>query len=819
MKSFQPVLVKLLFTKSLLFLSIILFSLTRVDAQTNKGLIEGIIQDEKRAPMVFANILLLVSQDSTFIKGTISDEKGAYRFEQIPPGSYLLSGSMVGYPPVFSEKFNITETNSSLKISPLVLAGATQLSEVQVISTRPLFEKKADRTIINVENSVINAGSDAWEIIQRAPGLTVDNNDQISILGKTGTIVLIDGKRTFLSGEALASFLRSTPSNNIDKIEIITNPSAKYDASGNAGIINIVNKKNIVTGFNTNLSLNAGAGWNAFINPGINLNYKGEKFNVSGNYSYTNRDSRLELGLIRRIQNEDQNVIFDQENTVVTNSLEHLFGFGIDYNITPKHIIGINFRGFERDDSDDGLSASTITSSASTQQLLQVGNESLGGLSNYSIAFSYEGKLNKKGSSLYLETNYIRYDIGDDEQYAVSISDIRNNQIISEENIRNLEDSDINIASYQLDFTHPFSQSFNLNAGVKISDVSTSNILDFSNLDNEVWVTDEERSSQFDYDEQVTAGYLSLTKTIGKVKINGGLRIEHTESIGNSINANDIVDRSYTDYFPSISINYGISQRENLGLSYSRRIDRPRYQDLNPFLFFIDPFTFVQGNPILQPQYTNNFELSYRKKSWQFSVGYSNTEDVITFITQQDDPMLTGVATNVNFENLFNYNGTISYQNQLFKWWRMFSSVSLFYNEYKADLEGAPVNNSKLSLRINTSNTFILPKGFKVELSGFYQSPAASGISENKRFYILNAGLQKRLLKKINARFTFVDVMNSSRARGVTQFQNQNLDYSFRRTNSRFVLSLSYLLGNEKIKVSKRKTSGASAEDKRVITN
>ena len=786
--------------------------------QENKGNVEGFVKDETDKAMEFANVLLLKANDSSFVKGAITNNLGKYEFFGIKNGSYLISVSVVGYENIYSKPFRISPQNLIVKVETLRFSSGTQLDEVKIVVTKPLFERSADRTTINVENSVVNAGSDAWEILQRAPGLTVDNNDQISILGKSGTIVLIDGKRTFLSGEALATLLRSTPSTNIAKIEVITNPSAKYDASGTAGVINIISKKNIVTGFNSQVSVNSGAGWNEFYNPGVNFNYREEKFSLYGNYNYTDRNRSLNFTLIRRILNTNQNVIFDQEQTTLIGSDEHLFGLGFDYYIAPKHTIGFNLRGFERTDGDDGLSQSDLIDALNPNQDLSVVTDSNGDLSNYAFSFNYDGKLGSN-TSLYLEFNTINYEINDNELYDVLLNEVGTSTVIQDDNLRNIELADIDIKSYQFDLSHSFNKNFSADAGMKYSDVFTSNELQFEELVNNVWQNDPNFSSEFTYDEEVTAGYLNFSGKSGKFKMSGGIRVEHTESDAVSITTGENTKRSYTDYFPSFSINYSLAEKRDLGMSYSRRINRPSYQNLNPFVFFIDPFTFAIGNPLLQPQYTDNYEVSYRMSKVTISVGYSNTKDVMRFVTIQDDPTLTGTATTVNLDNLFNYNTTISYQNQLFSWWRTFTSGSLFYNRNKGNLDGFELDNSQTSFRVNTSNTFSLPKGLKIELSGFYSSPSASGINRNEAFYVFNLGVQKRLFQKLNARLTFNDVLDSSRARGGTDLGNQNLDFTFRRFNSRFVLALTYPIGNNKIKTKRKKKSGASSEDRRVIKN
>ncbi len=797
--------------KCSILLLLILTSLTTL-GQTSR--ISGTIRSDQGIPVEFANVFLL-REDSTLYKGTYADENGKFAFEKIAYGSYYLGASMVGYQMKTSELLTIPSVPQNIDLE---LIEGTVLEEVVVASVKPLFEKQADRTIINVENSIVNAGSDAWEILQKAPGVEVDNNDQISILGKQGTIVMIDGRRTFLTGEQLASLLKGTPSNSIDKIEVITNPSAKYDASGNAGIINIVSKKKIITGFNSSISLNTGTGWNFFYNPATNFNYRTDKFNVYGNYSFADRDVSRELGLTRRIINESQHVVFDQRNDIVTSSKEHLTSLGFDYYINDNNTIGIIVKGFSNVDDEGGLSDSNIIDERGEDQQLLVGNSSDGELKNYSVNFNFVSRLNADGSSISFDVNRLGYRIADDEYYDVDFIRLSDGSPITDQDLRNLEDSDIEIFTAQADYVLPLSKH-NLELGLKYSDVKTSNTLQFDSLFQNNWVTDNSRTNSFDYDEAVYAAYANYSTNINKVFIQGGIRMEHTESVGTSITLNQTTERSYTDFFPSVSMTYPLSETQKVTFSYSRRIDRPRYQWLNPFITFIDPLTFYQGNPFLNPQYTNNLEMSYSKGSLTLSAGFTETRDAMSFVTVQDDPTLTGMATNANLNKLFNYNLSMNFQKQLTDWWSAFAFFSSFYNYYDAQFDGADVGLDQVSYRINVNNSFSLPGSFKGELSAFYQSPVVFGISLTDPYYVMNMGLQRKLLKgNLNARLVFNDVFNTTLRLGNTTHNNQNLDFSFRRLNSRVVLSISFALGKKGISTRKRK-SGAQTENSRVVTD
>ena len=781
-------------------------------AQTS--MVSGRITSNQNTPLEFANVFLL-KEDSTLFKGTYADAEGSYRLESVPYGVYLLGASMVGYEKRVTDRLNIQSSEYAYDVK---LREGTTLDEVVIASVKPLFEKKADRTVINVENSIVNAGGDAWEILQKAPGIEVDNNDQISILGKQGTIVMIDGRRTFLTGEQLANLLKGTSSSNIEKIEVITNPSAKYDASGNAGVINIVSKKNIITGFNSSLSLNTGTGWNTFYNPAGNFNYRTEKFNLYGNYGYADRDVSREVGLTRRIFNESQQVIFNQRNDIVTSSNEHLATLGFDLFVNKHNTIGVIVKGFSNLDAESGLSISDIVDVANEDQRLQVFSASDGNLENYSVNLNYVGKLNADGSSISLDFNRLAYEIGDDEYYDVDFNRKSDASLIREQDLRNFENSDIEIFTAQADYILPLSKN-NLEIGLKYSDVKTGNDLQFDSLDQHNWIRDASRSNTFEYDESVYAAYVSYATSLSKINVQGGVRVEHTESVGNSVTLNQKTKRIYTDFFPSLSMSYPIDKNQRFNFSYSRRIDRPRYQWLNPFIFFFDPFTFYQGNPLLRPQYTNNLELSYSKNSTTFSAGFTETRDAMSFVTIQVDSTLTGTATNVNLHKLFNYNLSINTQKQLTDWWSVFTFFSGFYNYYDAQFEGSDVGVDRLSYRINLNNSISLPWSLKGEVSAFYQSPVVFGISVIDPYYVMNMGLQRKFLEgSLNARAVFNDVFNTTLRTGNTTHENQNLDFFFRRMRSRVVLSLSYSLGKRNISTRMRKST-ARTEDSRVVTD
>ncbi len=776
--------------------------------------IHGILMSEQNEPVEFATVLLLNAADSALRKGVISDERGRYEFQNIQSGEYIIKVSMASYKPGFSERFQFTDGRKT--VEPIVLANLV-LDEVVITASKPLYERTADRTIINVENSVVNAGNSAWEILQKSPGVTVDNNEEITILGKQGILVYVNGKQSYLSGQDLASLLKGMPSSNLEKIEIITNPGSSFDASGNAGVISIHFKKNANEGVNSSVSLNGGAGWNVFYSPSINFNYRTKRTRLYGNYSYSDRDATDITMLKRRILVNNIGSLYDQSKQLENHDKEHSANLNVDYDLSSKHTIGGNVEGFFRDGSSLGSTASII--SGALDRTISIDNSNARRLDNYSAGFFYGGKFGKN-TNLTSSVDYLRYDISANELFDV-VDFIASEGVGLFQPLRNLKNTGIDIFTYKIDFKTALNKNVALQAGLKRSDIQSINKVEFDSLINSAWKIDPSKTSDFNYDEIVNAGYFNITRSKANSVLNLGLRVEHTLSNGFSPTSDSLVHRDYVNLFPSIFYSYYLKkdekQTEKLGFSYGRRIDRPAYQRLNPFTYFLDPLTFLIGNPFLRPQYTDKVEASYSTNKISLALGYSKTKDVMSFVTESKTD-LSGVATTVNLDKLDNYSASISYQDQLTRKWSTFTFVSAFYSEYNSQYLGGRLRNSNFALRINTSNSIILPMGLKGEISGFFQTPVSYGISTIQSITSINAGLQRAFLnKKLTVKLNVNDVLNSNKSRGFIKYQNQDLDFFFRSLGSRVNLSMVYAFGNKNVRINSQSRSGATEESKRVI--
>ncbi len=594
---------------------------TSIAQNPAQGKISGLIKDGAGKPMEFVTVMLLKAQDSTLVKGAVSNAAGAYEFENIPEGRYQVSASQLGYQKGKSETIAIDASHPDVKVPVLVLREGTQVLDAVTITTKkPFIEQEIDRTVINVENSIVASGNNALEVLEKAPGVTIDRqNDQIQLKGRSGVIVMIDGKQTYLSGQEVANLLKNTPSDNIEKIEIITNPSAKYDAAGNTGIINIRMKKN--KSFGTNGTLTAGAGYGRYekANGSLLLNHREGKLNAFGNYSYMYRKSFQENELNRIIPYNGTVTYFDQASRRPNQFDGHNYRAGLDFFATQKSTFGVLVTGFINDwqQFNAGNSTNKLNENRELvqQQITEV--KAKNHWWNVTSNLNYKYDFNGKGHELTVDGDYSKYNGNAFNGLATLYTDADGIPNAPDKEIRNNMPSQIDIWAFKTDYTRPTKKG-KWEAGLKSSFVQTDNNLLFDDLlfdDSKAegsWQFNDSLSNQFKYKENINAGYLNYaTQLDKKTSLQIGLRVEQTHSRGHSVTIDSVVSRNYLNLFPTFFLSRQLDTNHVLNLSYSRRIDRPNYQDLNPFKFYLDPITFQVGNPYLRPQYTHSWQLTH----------------------------------------------------------------------------------------------------------------------------------------------------------------------------------------------------------------
>ncbi|MDB5242274.1 MAG: TonB-dependent receptor, partial [Spirosoma sp.] len=701
----EPLGMKTILTFALLSLLTWTASLAQV---LTRGTVSGHVSSAASKPLEFSTMMLLKAADSTLVKGAISDAAGKYQFESVGAGRYVVMAQQMGYRKTYSVPFAVDDAHPAVEVPGLVLADESKaLTEVNVVAKKPFIEQQVDRTVVNVENSIVASGNTALEVLEKAPGVTIDRqNDQIQLKGKSGVIVYIDGKQTYLSQQEVSNLLKNTPSDNIATIEIITNPGSKYDAAGNSGIINIKMKKNKNFGTNGSFIVGTGYGWVNNLggtrddlpkfNTSLNLNNRSSKVNVFGNYSYVNRESAQSNILNRTIPYNGRITYFDQTSFRPNQFVGHSFKGGLDYFISSKSTVGVLVNGFSNDWRSVGTNSTLISNESRQLTSNPVTQTSMGELlNNVTGNVNYKYDFDGKGREWTIDADYVRYNGRNNNNLSTVYNGPNGGPIRPQQDVRNNMPSTINILAFKTDYVYPLKKGGKLEVGLKSSFVNADNNSVFDTLQQETrqWLFDASRSNQFKYEENINAGYMNVSGKLGsKLKVQAGLRAEHTHSIGTSVTLNQRVDRNYLNLFPTLFLSRQLDTNNVLNLSYSRRIDRPDYQNLNPFVFFLDPYTYQQGNPFLRPQYTNSVELTHVFKSTiSTTLGVSRTSDFINRETpRQIAAQNITYITPENLGHLDNVNLTVSFPVPVTKWWRMQNNISTYYMHYQTFYSGTP---------------------------------------------------------------------------------------------------------------------------------
>lgn len=804
------------FLSALIVLAFILTAITAV-AQTKPtaGKINGNVIDGQKKPLDYVTISLLKAKDSSLVKSAFSDLSGQYGFENISEGEYLVSATMIGYKKAFSKAFSISSLKPVIALDPLQLITESKLlSEVSIVAQKPFIERKMDKLVLNVASSSSSAGNTALEVLEKAPGVTIDKDDNISMKGKPGVLIMLDGKPTYMSSTDVANMLRNMQSDQIETIELITSPSARYDAAGTSGIINIKTKKSKNMGLNGTLTAGGGYGETSKYNGGTNLNFRKGKFNAFGNYNYANNGRINNLNLNREVDFQDTLTSFKQLNNWDNRRFSNSYKAGVDFFINANHTVGILVNGYDNKNDEKSSNSTLRNNNFNQSEAIDIIASNKETYSNIAYNMNYKGTLDTLGKELTIDLDYSNYNGMQDELrnnfYTLSSGSAKNPLYI-----KNYAPSNINVRSIKADYTQPLSKATKLEAGVKTSWVKTDNDLLLARLSGTNWIADQDYTNHFIYDENIYAGYLNFATEIKNTGIQLGLRAEQTQSTGNSVTKNELTERNYLEFFPSISLSQKISKDHQLGLSYSRRIDRPAYDNLNPFLNFLDEYTFQKGNPLLRPQFTSSFDLSHTYKGGiTTSLNYSRTKDAMIPVTEQEDETKRtyAIRRNIDLQEVLGLN--IYAPIPVAKWWNINNNVQVFYMGFKAKSNsGEDLNSGQTAITYNMDHSFTVSKTFTAETSVQYQSPLQYGIFKIQSQTVLNAGLRKSFMdKKASIRLSINDIFNTRRERISTTYQNMNLNFTEKGETQVARLTLSYNFGKKDVKDARRRSTGLEDE-------
>ena len=794
------------------------------------GKISGNIIDDKGLTLEGVTVALLSAADSARIKETVTNKAGHFIFTELPDGKYLILASSVGYNRLYSQPVELSG-QSYRTLPPMVLTGSsTSLAAVAVVGKRPPIEMKADRTIINVDASPANAGSTAMDVLEKAPGVTLDKDDNISLKGKQGVTVMIDGKPTYLSATQLADYLRSLPASAIDQIELMTNPSAKYDAAGNSGIINIRTKKNKLKGFNGNVNLTHTQGVYPKPSGSLNLNYRTGQFNFFLNAGYSHWEGFQVLQIQRKYLDGDAaqtvNSIFQQTTVMHFINPAGNLKFGMDYYLTPKTTVGFVVSAFRNKEMDhSGSNIQLLNPSYAVDSLVYSPNTNNSSWKNGSANLNFRHTYDSSGRELSADMDYVRYS-SVSNQYFNNQTFTPEKSLLDQSILTGYLPSTINIYTFKTDYTRPLAKGYKLETGIKLSYVNTNNTADYDDVVNGKSTVDTTKTNAFIYRENINAAYVTMTKQYGKKwTVQAGLRAENTNYYGHQlgngltvINNDSSFSRSYVNLFPTLYLTYEANQKNTFTLNYGRRIDRPAYQDLNPFLFFLDQYTYQAGNPYLQPQYTNNVEFSHTYNHWlTTTLNYSYTVNFFTETFQQSGQAT--IVRNGNIGSRQNAGIAVSAMRPVAKWWTAILYTNVNYNKFTGVLYGQNIDVSATTLLLNVNNQFSFQHGWSGELSGFYRTKGVEGQVIVDPLGQGTAAIAKKIMKdKASLKLSVRDFLYTNQVKGYINFQETDATFHNRRDSRQVAMTFSWNFGKPLKGVSNngRRNSGAGEEQSRV---
>ena len=807
--------------KYLTILKLVITTVVCSVAQSTSGKIEGSVSNEKGEPLEYVTVLLRQPQDSVLVAGAITNAAGNYSFEPVAPANYILTLTFVGYRKQ-SMLIELRDATSIYKAPAIILKeDANILGEVVIRGQKPLVEQDGGKLILNVQNSIIAAGGSAAELLERAPGVSIDQNDQISVNGKTGVNVMIDGKLTYLPPAELATLLRSMSVNNIATIEVISNPSARYDATGNAGVINIKLKKNTQEGVNGSITAGAGYGRYGKANGSVNLNYRTKKWNHYLNYGYT-FNKRFNDFLTDRVslRNNGDPIYYTQQLDRIQRLPSHTWQAGSEWQWNTKNSIAITTSGSYNERNTDNNSFTQLKSASGNEadSTFILTNDQRYRWHNISSSIGYKHLFAPAGSEFSFDVDYSNYEFKLNDNF--TIKQFEQTDIFKKQyNVLSDQPSSFNIYTTRMDYTHRLNKQTSLETGVKFSYVNTVNEIIFTNNQNGQFETDLTRSTDFDYTEKVGAGYVTMkTKLLG-FDAQLGLRAEQTHYDGFSKRAQLSIERDYFKLFPNITLNHSLQENYQFGFSYSYRIDRPAYNDLYPYVFYFDPFSAQKGNPALLPQFTHNFQFSQTiAKDFGINLGYSTTSQYIAFVILLNEDKVSEYAIKKNFDAFQNYYLTVSAPVRINKNWMINSNINLFYNQYNTHFLDQVYDVGQFSGTATITQTITLPWNLTGEITTVYNAPNVSGLIKTEALGSLNVGLQKKVFgKKGSVRLNVTDIFYTNRTRNSVVYPGFGIHFNNYPETRVVRLNFTYNIG--KTGEAMRKRNGQDEERKRVGVN
>jgi outer membrane receptor protein involved in Fe transport len=790
-------------------------------AALGQSAISGSVTDGSDTPAAFTNVLLLNATDSALVKGTVADAKGRYQLNQVLPGTYLLSLRQMGYQTSYSAPFTVGGAGGVVNAGISVLAEATEQLEALVVEAqKPLFEQQMDKLVINVQSSLTSQGSSVLEVLEKSPGLSVNRqNGSLSMNGKEGVLVLINGKATRLPMSALVQMLSGMNASNVQQIELITAPPASYDAEGDAGLINILLKEHEDAGTSGTFSLTAGWGHAEKSGASLSLNHRTKKLNVYGDYSFFRNHTMAILDNYRIVEKGGavtETYAESLRNPVIVN---HSTRLGVDYNLGKRTILGAVVSGYSNKWTMDAQNSIRISSNQHGAELIDMSIEEVNHWTHAMANFNIVHKLSNH-QTLSADLDYLYYHDNNPSDYEL-VHAGAGGQPADNTLIEARKKTPIRVWVAKLDYSLQLGNHVKVEAGLKSALSRFTNEVGISRYDQQQWIDDPEFTNVYQLREDVGAAYSSVTaQLVPGLDLAAGLRYEFTNTSLNSRTEKGIVDREWGNFFPSLSLAKKFGEHHKANISYSRRITRPTFNDMAPFIIFMDPYTFFSGNAAIQPALTDALKFDYSFRDYLLSLQYSYDDNAIAGFqpsVDEDTNTQTFASQNLNFKKTLAL--TLAVPVAPFKFWEIQNNLMLYHQGLSANYKEKEVRAEMISYRINTTHNIKLPRHFSFELSGFYQSPTLFGIAIFNAYGAVNAGIQKKLGQHNGIlTLSISDIFWTSTWGGSMSIPEENLvgdfKYYFEPRDIRLTYTLNF--GNEKLTYARKRSVGSEEERSRV---
>lgn len=760
----------------------IFFTLAFMTGHAQQGKLTGTLQDDKGKPIAFANLMLHRLPDSTLSVTGLSNEAGNFRIGTPITGRYYLKATAIGFKSTLLPVIDVADTSTSKDFGMITMAYASKtLQEVNVNALRPTITQYPDKMVVSVAGTAMAAGNTAYDVLGRSPGVFIDHEGNIQLNGRAGVTVMIDGKQTYLSARDLRTLLEGMSAENIKNIEIITNPSSKYEAEGLSGILNINLKKNTQRGINgsfySGVTYN-GKQWGASF--GGNINHKTGKWNSFLSLDRLRRVGGREATFTRIFVHPGSSTYFDQvaEGNYVVQG-PPVGRIGTDYTINSKHSIGAMVN-YNRNTLHQDFLTNTLIGSAPQQPQLHIDADNISSntFTNFTGNIHYAIKLDTIGSQITSDLDYIKI-TNRGEAHFYNYYDSLYNDNDSKDFLHTRTPNGFNIYSGRLDYTRMLAHGRKLETGIRLSQVKSDNDFRFY-FNNGTLKPDPLRSNHFTYNEKIAAAYVNFNTNFGKkTSVQSGLRMEHTQSIGNLLTTGQKTNREYTDFFPSVFVQHKLHADYTLTGSYSRRINRPNYGNLNPFRAYRDPYTYWEGNPFLKPQYSHSINIAQTyKKVYILTFNYQLNKDFMAELPKLDVANATTIYYIGNVDGAYSVGATAVAPLKIFKKWDTQNTAVLNYNYNEITVDHKLLVNNQLYYSFQSAHTIRLPKEIRLEMTFLFQGSAAYGLYSIAPRSRIDMGFKKSFMKKkLDITLNISDIFKGQRLKFETHINGNVNDF------------------------------------------